>query len=191
MISYTQRNVTAKHLAGELYSSLLQRGYTVWQDVRMGQLNSAAMKEGAQNSRCVIAVVTGPVTREKPGKDEQPEDNAFFRRNFCVGELRRAKDAGVPIQPVLRADDKTRIGEFLGLAPADLQYLGSTADFIHMDDSRPAFWEAGISEILRLTNLPAAEALPLQLTRTRRAHSYTVDVDYAASDSESTDCRCR
>jgi hypothetical protein len=54
----------------------------------------------------------------------------------------------VPIQPVIRPEDKTRIGELLALAPDDLQDLGKLADFIHLDRSRKEFWAAGVDVVL-------------------------------------------
>ena len=59
MISYTQKNAEAKLLATEIYTSMRERGKSVWLDIRMDQLNEAAMKEAAQQSKCIIAVVTG------------------------------------------------------------------------------------------------------------------------------------
>ena len=85
MISYTQRNASAKHLAAELYSSLRERDVTVWLDVKMGKLNEDAMKEATQHSRCIIAVVTGPE------RDGDSEENAYFKRQYCMNELRWAR----------------------------------------------------------------------------------------------------
>ena len=79
MISYTQRNPEAKLLAAELYTSMRERGKTVWLDTKMGKLNEAAMKEAATNSRCIIAVVTGACPRAEPDEGEKPEDNAYFQ----------------------------------------------------------------------------------------------------------------
>jgi O-acetyl-ADP-ribose deacetylase (regulator of RNase III) len=141
MISYTQRHSGAKLLASEVYSALRERGRTTWLDVKMAKLNEAAMQEAAQNSRCIVAVITGV---ERPG---DPAENAYFQREYCVKELRWARAAGVPIQPVMLPEDKKRIGEFLGQAPADLKGLGAV-DFIHLDRSRAAYWETGIDELL-------------------------------------------
>eukprot|EP01045_Picozoa_sp_COSAG04_P007421 COSAG04_NODE_388_length_15249_cov_7.616502_4_plen_3423_part_00 len=147
MISYTQRNPAAELLAEGLYSSMRERGKTVWLDVKMRKLNEAAMKEAVQNSRCVLAIITGPCVRADPAEGEQPEENAYFKREYCANELRWAREAGVPIQPVILADDKKHIGDLLKLAPEDLKDLGSV-DFIHLDRSRPSFWKAGIDDIL-------------------------------------------
>jgi hypothetical protein len=143
MISYTQRNANAKLLAAELFNSMQKRGVTVWLDVKMAQLNSAAMKEAAQNSSCIIAIVTG---RERAG---DPEDSSYFKRPFCVSELRWAIQRAVPIQPVIQVEDKQRIGELLGEAPDDLSTVLSQVDFVDLNRSRPAYWEASVDEVLR------------------------------------------
>ena len=41
--------------------------------------------------------------------------------------MRWAREAGKPIQPIVRVEDKQRIGEFLEMAPADLKDLGYVA----------------------------------------------------------------
>ena len=116
------------------------------------------MKEAAQNSKCIIAIVTGSHVRRESvsAVGERPELNAYFNRPYCVSELRWAREVGVPIQPVVRMGDKQRIGELLGFAPPDLKDLGATTDFIHLDRSRPEFWEAGIGVVLRNIENPAA-----------------------------------
>lgn len=103
-----------------------------WLDIKMEKLNEAAMKEATQNSKCIIAIISGT---ERNG---DPADTAYFNRQFCVNELRWARAANVPIQPVVAAEDKGRIGEFLEQAPDDLKDLGAI-DFIHLDRSRPAY----------------------------------------------------
>ena len=50
---------------------------------------------------------------------------------FCVKELQWAKEAGIPIQPVIRMEDKTEIGTFLSQAPDDLKDIGNI-DFIDL-----------------------------------------------------------
>ena len=97
--------------------------------VQMGKLNEAAMKEAATNSRCILAIVTGVCPRAEPDEGEKPEDNAYFKRPYCMNELRWAREASVPIQPVIRAEDKKNIGGLLSLAPEDLRDLGKV-DFI-------------------------------------------------------------
>ena len=142
MISYTQRNANAEVLAESLYATLRERGRTVWLDIKMDQLNEAAMKEAAQNSRCILAIISGA---ERAGDSDE---NAYFKRPYCCNELRWAREAGAPIQPVILADDKKRIGEFIGQAPEDLKDLGGV-DFIHLDRSRPAYWQVGVDEVMK------------------------------------------
>lgn len=142
MISYTQRNKGAQLLAAELYASLLELGKTVWLDVKMDKRNEAAMQEAAQKSKCIVAVVSG-VEREGDS-----EDSAYFKRAFCVNELRWAREGGVPIQPVIMREDKDHIGKFLGQAPEDLQDLGKV-DFKTLDRVAPAIWNAGIGELIK------------------------------------------
>ena len=146
MISYTRRNPKAELLATELYHSLRERGYTVWLDVKMKHMNESVMSEAAQNSRCILAVVSGA---ERAG---DPEANAYFKRPYCCNELRWALEAGVPIQPVIHPNDKERIGELVALAPPDLQFLGAAADFIHIDRSRPAYWRTSVDEVIEGAN---------------------------------------
>ena len=67
----------------------------------------------------------------------------------------------MPIQPVILAKDKENIGQLLSLAPPDLQDLGAKADFIHLDGSRPAYWTAGIDEVIRNMNDLVASARQL------------------------------
>lgn len=141
MISYTQRNAKARLLAEQICHTLRERGKSVWLDVKMSKLNEAAMKEAAQNSTAVIAIVTGV---ERAG---DADGNCYFQRELCLSELRWAREAGVVIQPVVLVEDKSRIGEFLYQAPPDLRDLG-TIDFIHLDSSRPRYWEVGMDEVI-------------------------------------------
>ena len=104
------------------------------------------MKDGVFNSKCVIAVITGPCPN--PDFPDEPEDaNAFFKREFCLRELLWAKEAGIRILPVVRAVDKGRISEFMSLAPRDLQFI-SDIDFIALDRSDKDYWDVGVRKIL-------------------------------------------
>ena len=152
MISYTQRNAHAKLLAEGLYNSFRERGKTVWLDVKMDQVNASAMKEAAQNSSCVIAVVTG-VEREG-----DPEDTAYFKRDYCMDELRWARQASVPIQPVIRREDKDNIGIFLGQAPEDLRQYLQGRDFKALDRISNRIWLTCIDEVLIAVRLTGAQA---------------------------------
>ena len=66
-----------------------------------------AMNEGVLNSAMVVAIITPPcVDPDRP--DEDPASNAYFARECCVRELQWAREAGVPIQPAVRSEDKKR-----------------------------------------------------------------------------------
>ena len=115
------------------------------------------MKEAAQNSKCIIAVVTGAYADASsassvPGRvlnalSAKPEENAYFKREYCLNELRWARQAGVRIQPVIDVEDKTEIGTFLSQAPEDLQDLGRTLDFKCLVPVTNALWETSIDEL--------------------------------------------
>ena len=77
-----------------------------------------------------------------------PLTNAYFKRDFCVQELRWALQADVTIQPVLRVEDKARIGEFLSLAPDDLKCLGGI-DWVDLNRNDSEYWELGVVKVLR------------------------------------------
>ena len=155
MLSYTHRNPAAEVAASELYSGMRKRGKTVWQDVEMSTgfyPPEEAMKEGAQNSSCVVAIVTGPHSRPNPAEGDRPEDNAYFRREYCMKELRWAREARVPVMPLILADDGAATKqELLELAPEDMKDLASV-DFVSFDRSRPSC----VDDILGL--LPQASA---------------------------------
>ena len=73
----------------------------------MNDPGEEAMKEGVQNSKLFLAVITGPcINNDKPNDD--PDDNAYFKRKYCLKELRWAIQSGVSIQPVIRAIDKDK-----------------------------------------------------------------------------------
>ena len=74
------------------------------------------MREGVENSEIFLAIIT-----------EQ-----YFTREFCIMELRWAREAGKPIQPVIRAEDKQRIGEFLDMAPTDLKVRPLVSPFVSL-----------------------------------------------------------
>ncbi|GHP12325.1 hypothetical protein PPROV_001105300 [Pycnococcus provasolii] len=133
-ISHCQRDANAVVMAEALFASFEKRGLRVWLDVKMKKRDVAAMEEGAKNSTMVIAIVTG-------GGDNP--DHAFFRREFCLQELRWAQSVGASIQPVITVDDKKRIGEFLSAAPSDLQALGQV-DWIDMNRGAVQYWEVGV-----------------------------------------------
>lgn len=143
----SQRNGVATTLATDLHGSLLQAGMSVWFDVKMDDRSKAAMRGGVENSDCVLAIITGPCTNEDD-PTQAAEVNAYFKRDFCLAELRWARDAGIKIQPIIRAADKGRIGELMSLAPEDLQFLADV-DFITLDRSDKDYWQVGVDKILK------------------------------------------
>ena len=143
-ISHTQRNDAAVALAEKLYSSLKQRGKTVWLDVNMERRDEAAMEEGVRKSGCVIAVITDG--------DGVP-GNAYFERPFCLKELQWGMESRKYIQPVIRDADKQRIGEFMGDAPDDMKFLGSV-DWIDMNRGAIQYWNVGVDMIIKRANKP-------------------------------------
>jgi hypothetical protein len=139
MISYTQRDGESVVLASELYHAFRELGLSVWLDIKMAKLNSAAMEEGVKNCKCVIAILSGA---------DASDPNAYFNRTFCVNELKWARSAGIPIQPICAADDKKNIGSFLGQASSKgIHNLGDT-DIVHLDRSRIAYWNVAFKEVL-------------------------------------------
>ena len=125
MISYTQRNPISEALAAPIHGEMTKRGKTVWLDVKREQRDVAAMEEGVKNSRCVIAIVSGPQEGKGP-------ETAYFKRPFCLNELRWATEAGVHIQPVVAAEDKENLTEFFADMASDPQHLTS-ANWEHID----------------------------------------------------------
>ena len=149
-ISHTQRCGQATTLAVEMYTALESAGFAVWLDVKMLDKSTAAMKRGVLESKCVIAVITGPCENPVLPNDSR-ESNAYFKREYCVSELRWAREAGIPIQPVIQASDKSNIGSLLQLAPADLSNLGET-EFITLDRSDRELLEVGTRKVIRAVN---------------------------------------
>merc|ERR1712185_760304 len=142
-------------------------------DVKMKQLNYAAMEHAVKNSDCVVAFISG--------SDEKDDPNAYFNRPLCVQELRWAREVGVPIQPVIAAEDKLRIGFFLEQAPEDLKDLAKT-DFIHLDRSRAAYWRAGVSEVITgITDLLSGHVFAGSCPDLRTQHVFAVAAASSAS----------
>jgi hypothetical protein len=166
-IGHSRRSAAAVVLASETATALEKRGLSVWFDVHMDDRSTAAMEEGVKNSKRFVAVVTGPaVNNDRP--DDPPTGNAYFRREYCIKELQWAMDAGVPIQPIVRMEDKGRIAEFLGLLDAPLQLdgalqdvsrlksLGAT-DWIDLNRNDRDYWVVGMMKLNRALGLRVSE----------------------------------
>ena len=147
-LSHTQRNKIATTYVHRLAPSLKQRGFpNIWHDVQMEEQKVLAMKEGVRNSECVIAVITGDVI-DPSNPTNSPEGNAYFRRKYCLLELRWAVESRVPI--ILAMDQKDmandKIGEMYAQAPDDLKFLFNE-QVCKLDGSNPSFWEASVDVI--------------------------------------------
>ena len=178
-ISHTQRNAEGKVLALDFHVTLKDKKKSSWLDVKMAKISMAAMEEGAKNSKCVVALITdacvnndcsacvnGNCPENKPGKDHAPENNAMLNRWMCQQELRWAVENDVPIQPVVRAEDKKKIGNFIQMLPADLKILGGV-DWKHLDRGNKRYFDLGVDMILE-----GAEELAQQMKEPRMQKLY-------------------
>ena len=147
-ISHTQRNPEGKLLALDSHTTLKDKDKSSWLDVKMNKMSMAAMEEGVKNSSCVVAIITDScVTSEDDPKKGGPEQNAYFNRWMCQQELRWAIKYNIPIQPVIRAEDKKKIGDFIQMAPDDLKFLGGI-DWKHLDRGNRRYFDLGIDMVI-------------------------------------------
>ena len=110
-IGHSRRSAEATTLAETLDKSFKEKDYSTWLDVKMNDTSLAAMEEGVCNAKLFVAVVTGPcINNNKP--NDNPDDNSYFKRWFCIEELRWAIKAGIHIQPVIRAKDREKKKNF-------------------------------------------------------------------------------
>jgi hypothetical protein len=131
-LGHSRRSSEATTMVATLDGFFTDEDYGVWVDVKMRDCSTAAMEEGVKHSKLFIALVTGPVVN-KDRPDDDPKDNAYLKRWFCLKELRCAIQAGIPIQLVIRAEDVARKDEFLAEAPEDIQEVLRTKDWIVWD----------------------------------------------------------
>ena len=147
-ISHTQRNPEGKLLALDFHTTMKDKDKSTWLDVRMDNMSMAAMEEGVKNSKCVVAIITDScATSADDPKKGGPEQNAYFNRWMCQQELRWAIQYNIPIQPVIRAEDKKKIGEFIEMAPDDLKFLGGI-DWKHLDRGNKRFFDLGVEMVI-------------------------------------------
>jgi hypothetical protein len=147
-ISHTQRNPEGKLMGLDLHNTLATMGKSSWLDVKMDKMSIDAMEEGVKNASCVVAIITDScTTAEDDPKKGGPEQNAYFNRWMCQQELRWAIKYNVPIQPVIRAEDKKKIGDFIKMAPDDLKFLGGI-DWKHMDRGNKRYFDLGIDMVI-------------------------------------------
>lgn len=138
MISYTQRNAMSEAIAAYLYAEFCKRGKTVWLDVKMHRRDEASMREAATHCRCLIAIVSGTAS----------DSHAYFKRPFCLKELRWAVSAGGFVQPIVASEDKHKISDMMELVPDDLSQLREL-NWEHIDHKDVEYFELGVSKILR------------------------------------------
>jgi serine/threonine protein kinase len=147
-ISHTQRNPEGKLLALDSHTTLKDRDKSSWLDVKMEKKSVAAMEEGVKNASCVVAIITDScVTSEDDPKKGGPEQNAYFNRWMCIQELRWAIQYNVPIQPVVRVEDKKKIGDFIKTAPDDLKFL-IDIDWIDLNRNDKRYFDLGIDMVI-------------------------------------------
>ena len=81
-----QAQCRSSTLAATLDKSFKEKDYSTWLDVNMNDTSLAAMEEGVCNAGYFDAIVTGPcINIDKP--NDNPDDNSYFKRRFCVEEL--------------------------------------------------------------------------------------------------------
>ena len=121
----------------------------------MADTSEPAMKEGVQNSESFVAIVTGPcVNPDRPNDD--PENNAYFRREYCLKELRWARGAGKPIVCIVRVEDKSKVDELFSYAPDDLKYL--RANVVYFDRNDRDYQKIGVHKMLIASGLRSEES---------------------------------
>jgi len=118
-------------LAEGIYHEFSKLGLKVWLDVKMPERDVAAMKEGIENSNTILVIVTA----------------SYFTREFCLKELRWARDAGKGLVVCIDVKDKNRIGEFLNGAPEDLKSIGDI-NFIDLNRGEVRYFKLGIELLL-------------------------------------------
>ena len=117
-----------------MHSCVCVPRYSCWLDVKMPKQDMDAMKEGVEQSDCVVAIITGGDVKE----------HRYFERPMCVQELTWAIEVGKTIVPVVVADDKKNVGAYIkeGISKGiDL----SACDFKHVDRSNSTMMQASPS----------------------------------------------
>ena len=150
-ISHTQRHPDGKLLALDFKDTMDNKNKSSWLDIKMQDKCPAAMEAGVKNSKCVIAIITGPcINIREPEKNSTQDqlENAYFSRRFCKNELRWAREAGIPIQCVVCVEDKKQISNFIETIPLDLKSIAN-ANWPDLDRSDHECFEIKIDRILK------------------------------------------
>ena len=101
-------------------------------DLKEDNKSEKAMEWAVRTCCVMLPIITGPIVNpDAPGDD--PRLNAYFSRPYCLKELRWAVDADVKkILPIVRHEDKMKIGILVGSAPEDLQGIIGGIDFVDL-----------------------------------------------------------
>jgi hypothetical protein len=166
-LSHTRRNGDAVALANEIYHEAKLLHLNSWLDVRMANVDEAAMKEGVHHSNSFVAVVTGPCINPDRPEDplNPPEGNAYFSREYCLLEARCARDAGKKIICLVRMEDQAKVDEFFQNAPEDLRYLQSSV--ILFDRNDRDYQQIGVQRLFVDSGLCQKERFALDTTSTK------------------------
>eukprot|EP00942_MAST-04A_sp_MAST-4A-sp1_P009250 g9250.t1 len=97
---------------------------TCWLDVKMDERDEAAMKEGVQNSKFFLTIVS----------------ETYFERPFCIKELEWAMEYKKPMVVVIDVKLKNDIGRLLNKCPEDLRNIGNI-NFIDLNRGDREYWE--------------------------------------------------
>ena len=114
----------------------------------MDDKSESGMERGVRDCTLFVLIVNGPsINPDRP--DDRPEDNSVFNRDFCIKEIDWAVKCGRRIQPVVRAEDKQKIGDFLKLAPEHLRDMLGGIEWIDLERNDREYLEVGIRKIKR------------------------------------------
>ena len=138
VFSYDELNASSEALAYALYAWILKRGGTA-REVCVGKRDSVVTEAEVKNSKCVIAVVSGP---------QGGDDTGYFSNSSCLQVLRWATEAEVFIQPIVDCEAKHLIGRFFAAIPADLKHL-KCVNWERIDRKDVDYFELGVMKVLR------------------------------------------
>ena len=108
-----------------------------WLDVKMPTRDAGAMEQGVKDAACFIAIIT----------DNGQADSSYFSREMCRQEVRWAEQYGKPIIPLVRAEDKQKIGAFIAEAKSH-GFDFSAIDFCTYDRSGPNQVKARVKAVV-------------------------------------------
>ena len=146
-LSHTQRDAEAKVMVESTYYAFEKLGKTCWLDVKMSHCDEAAMRKGVEESACFLAFIT-----------DNGEDS-YFSREMCRRELKWAREANVPIVPVIHVLDKPKVGAFIAEGKRHGIDL-SDHNFCHIDRSGPEYLQASLQAILGQADRAALHGPP-------------------------------